>query len=204
MAKHRISVSMDGTNYFWVVDNNGKLIRNPNKEDLMGTKLGSYNKTNICPICKEECEKSRIKLDDKNILWSKNARRNTNNNGNKIDEWTCDKHGKSSHEKFNPNSHSNMIKSLRDRRIGNLKDHRLMFADNCEELTCKWRSEISTVLVKNLNKENDNFMSPIDHSPDSELGILQTTGRKYEENMILLIKIGYSFGKKIIIRSLTI
>ena len=47
MAKYRISISMDGTNYFWVVDNNGKLIRNPNKEDLMGTKLRSYNKTNV-------------------------------------------------------------------------------------------------------------------------------------------------------------
>lgn len=56
MSKHRISVSIDGKNFFWIVVDNGKFIRNPTKEDRMGTKLKCYNKTNICSICRKELE----------------------------------------------------------------------------------------------------------------------------------------------------
>lgn len=61
-----------------------------------------------------------------------------------------------------------------NRRIGNL-NHNQSLGDNCEELTVLWRG------VKNLNIENDNFTNgtPIDHSKDSELGIVQTKGRTY-------------------------
>lgn len=73
-----------------------------------------------------------------------------------------------------PGGIHDLRKSLSDRRTGNLKYHRHIFGDNCEELTCRWRG------VKNLNKENDNYRSPIDHSRDQELGIIQTKGRLYD------------------------
>jgi hypothetical protein len=50
--------------------------------------------------------------------------------------------------------------------------------DNFEELTCIWRSTISTIPVKNMNKYRRN--TPIDHSLDSVLGIIQTKGRLYD------------------------
>lgn len=75
-------------------------------------------------------------------------------------------------QKYDPSSQMNIMKSLRDRRTGNLNDPGNIFGDNCQELTCKWRG------VKDLNKENDNYNSPIDHSRDSELGIIQTKGAK--------------------------
>ena len=49
------------------------------------------------------------------------------------------------------------MKPLTDRRTGNLKDPYLIFADNCEELTCK------VFGIDNLNKKNDDYKSPIDH-----------------------------------------
>lgn len=64
---------------------------------------------------------------------------------------------------------------LCDRRMGNLNPNsNQAFGDNCEELTCRWRG------VKNLNIENDNYRSPIDHSMDLELGIIQTRGRSFD------------------------
>lgn len=51
--------------------------------------------------------------------------------------------------------------------------------DLFQELTCRWRSTVSTIPVEDLNKKNDNYKSPIDHTPDSELGIIQTGGRLY-------------------------
>lgn len=65
-----------------------------------------------------------------------------------------------------------MTKLLRDRRTGNLKASHLIFADNCEELTCELYG------VKNLNKENDNYRSPIDHTTHFKLGIIQTKGAR--------------------------
>lgn len=49
---------------------------------------------------------------------------------------------------------------------------------NYEELTCIWRTTISYVPVKNMNKYYHN--PPIDHSWDSELGFIQTKGRRYD------------------------
>lgn len=68
-------------------------------------------------------------------------------------------HGTRSYSRYNLNSESNIIKSLRDRRTGNLKDVRQIFADNCQECTCKWLG------CEDLNKKNDNYNSPIDCSP---------------------------------------
>lgn len=50
--KYKICVSFDIQNYFWVVVDNAKFIRNPTEDDLKGTTERSYNPTNICPICR--------------------------------------------------------------------------------------------------------------------------------------------------------
>ena len=63
---------------------------------------------------------------------------------------------------------------LSDRRTGNINPNcSSAKGDLFEELTCVWRG------VKSLNKENDNYCSPIDHSRDPELGIIQTQGKFY-------------------------
>ena len=46
-----------------------------------------------------------------------------------------------------------------------------------EAITCKVHN------IKNLNIENDNYLSPIDHSPDHKLGIVQTKGSTYNHSM---------------------
>lgn len=78
------------------------------------------------------------------------------------------------YQKFNKNSTHNIIKSLAKRRIGGL-DHCSPQAKGYiyEDVTSKVRK------VNNINKENDNYKSPIDHSVDPELGIIQTQGRQY-------------------------
>ena len=53
---------------------------------------------------------------------------------------------------------------------GNLSYDIHIFGDDCEELTCR------IFEVDNLNKKNDNYKSPIDHSKHPILGILQTKG----------------------------
>lgn len=52
MAKYKISVSIDEKNFFWIVVDNGKLIKNPSEGDLKNAMLKSYNKTNICTKCR--------------------------------------------------------------------------------------------------------------------------------------------------------
>ncbi len=80
--KSRIHISFDEINFFWMVWNgtSKKLIKNPTKDDLSGTKLKCYNKTNICPICREEDN-----ITDKSILHSQNVCLGIDKNGNNID-----------------------------------------------------------------------------------------------------------------------
>jgi hypothetical protein len=99
MVKCRISVSIDGDNFFWVVIDNGIFIRNPTKEDLTGSKIRYYNKTNVCPIYKEENKRHGNQLTDKCILYPGNARRF---NINCEDIWFCERH--SGKYRNNPNS----------------------------------------------------------------------------------------------------
>jgi len=166
MSKYRMSASIDGNNFFWIVIDKEKLIKNPTEEDLKGAKLRSYNKTNICPICRKE-----KKITDKSILYPKNARQIK-----ETEEWVCKDHYGKDYQKNNPNSQHNLLKLLRDRRTGNLKDSYLIFADNCEELTCE------VFGVDNLNEKNDNYLSPIDHSRHPELGTIDTKGRRFSRN----------------------
>lgn len=178
MSKYKISVSIDGENFFWIVVSNQMLIRNPTKDDLIGTKVKYYNKTNICSRCREDKN-----ITDKSILYPKNAQREYDKNGNWNEKWLCFRCYRHDHwvnvESKYSDSHNNIIKALSDRRTGNLKDSHNIFGDNCEELTCRWRSTVTTIPVENLNKKLDNYMTSIDHSLDSELGIIQTKGRLY-------------------------
>lgn len=56
-------------------------------------------------------------------------------------------------------------------------------------MTCIWRG------VKNLNIENDSYRSPIDHSRDPELGIIQTRGRVINRKW-WNIPVEYEHGKE--------
>lgn len=99
MTKYRISVSFDEKNYFWIVVDNGIFIRSPTKEDLAGTKIKSYNKTNICPRCREDKERYGNELMDKSILYPKNARQFDIKDEN---VWICERH--SGRQRNNHNS----------------------------------------------------------------------------------------------------
>lgn len=69
MSKHKIYISKDRKNFFWIVVDRQKLILNPTEEDLKKTKSISYNRTNICPRCREEEERNGKELTDKSMLY---------------------------------------------------------------------------------------------------------------------------------------
>lgn len=157
MAKYRIYTSVDGENYFWIVVDNGMIVRNPIKEDLEGTKLKTYNQTNICPRCREDMKIDGKELTDKSILYPGNARIYVNKEGKRTEIWVCNRHWGRDYQKYECNSQWNIIKSLGDRRTGNLRsDSEQQKGDNGEELLCIWKG------YTNLNRENDNYESPID------------------------------------------
>lgn len=81
--------------------------------------------------------------------------------------------------KYDPNSTNNIRKLLRDHRAGNLRNLEHIKGDLFQELTCRYRSTVSIILVEDLNKKLDNYTSQIDHTPDSELGIIQTKGKLF-------------------------
>lgn len=165
MAKYRISVSIDEENFLWTVVDNGKLIKNPTKNDLKDATPRHYNKTNICSECRKENN-----ITDHSILYPVNAHRNIDKEGKQTKEWVCKRHYDRNYQRYNPNSLDNMQKSLTGRRTGNISCYNHIFGDDCEELTCR------TFEVDNLNKKNDNYRSPIDHSRHHVLGVLQTKG----------------------------
>jgi len=175
MAKYRVLVSFDGKNFFWIVVDNGKLINNPAKEDLKGTKFISYNKTNICPRCREEHERDGKELTDKSVLYPGNVQRETDKKGKRIEKWICKIHGNSYYERYSPNSTNNLKKSLRDNRTDNLNPScNTAKGDLGESVTSIWRG------VKKLSVEYDNYELSLDHSPDPELGIIQTKCSWYD------------------------
>lgn len=117
-----------------------------------------YNHNDICDECKIE------------KLIPKNALREYDENNNWTGRWLCTKCN-SRHRQRLPNSLCNTLKLITDRRSGNIKLNANHKGDLFEELTCKWRG------VKNLNIEKNCYNTPIDHSIDNELGIIQTKGR---------------------------
>lgn len=73
------------------------------------------------------------------------------------------------------------MKSLANRRTGNQSPtHNNTIGDLFQKLTCEWRSTVSIIPVEDLNEKLDNYLSPIDHTPDSELGIIQTKGKLFD------------------------
>lgn len=164
MAKYRINVSFDGENYFWIVVDNGKFIRNPNKKDLMGTKLIYYNPTNVCPICREYKEINGIEFTDKNILYSRNACKEKDKNGKKTDRYICARHYAVYRRRL-LDSHNNIMKFLGDRRINNQDPNSPNYlGDESQELACKLNG------WGDLNKKYDNYISPLDcYDPKTEL-----------------------------------
>lgn len=135
-------------------------------EDVQIEKERQYNETNTCPKIRKDGNICGNKLTPGSVCRERDIY------GNLTGIWVCILCHNIDREHNDPNSRLNIIKSLRDRRTGNLHNDNLIFADNCEELTKRWRG------VKNLNKENDNYNSPIDHSRDPELGVVQTKGRR--------------------------
>ncbi len=124
---------------------------------------GNYNGLNICDECKVE------------KLKPGNARREYDENENWTGRWLCERCG-NIHRSRLPNSRNSEIKRIANRRTGNLDPNSTQAkGDLFEELTCIWKR------VKNLNIENDNFESPIDHSIDPIKGsIYQTKGRLFD------------------------
>jgi hypothetical protein len=74
--------------------------------------------------------------------------------------------------KNRPDTKEKLIKSMRDRRTGNLHDPGNILGDNCEELTAKLFG------VKRLNIEYDKYSGlPNDHSPISEQISIEIGGK---------------------------
>lgn len=159
----------------WVIVNGHREIinRNPNTDEIKSLEIDYIpdyhpNRCNI-EIC-DECKKERLvpgkalKEYDEEEEWT--------------GRWLCVKCWYHIDYKNRENTQAKIIKMLSARRIGNInKEHTNYKGDLFQELTCRWRSTVSTIPVEDLNKRLDNYITPIDHTYDSELGIIQTKGR---------------------------
>lgn len=131
-----------------------------------------YNKTNTCDKCREKGKETK--------LVPGKALKEHDKNGNLTGKWLCKNCWYAINYKYRSDSTNNIIKSLANCRTGNQNPNSSQAkGDLFQELTCRWRSTVSTVPVEDLNKKLDNYNTPIDHSPDSELGIIQTKGCLY-------------------------
>ena len=120
-----------------------------------------YNRTNTCDICGKDLVPGKSYREyDKEGKWT--------------GRWLCNECWGKYYQKNDADSQNNMKRSLAGRRTGNLNPSSTQAkGDVFEYITCKVRG------VKNLNIENDNYNSPIDHSRDQEYGILQSKGSIY-------------------------
>lgn len=118
-----------------------------------------YNLTNTCHRCGKKLPPACKEKDEK---------------GNWTGKWLCRNCWYNTDYKLRPDSCAQIRKQMTKRRIGNLDNPNMIKGDIFEEVTCIWRG------VDNLNIEDDNFHSPIDHSVDKELGIIQTKGVTYD------------------------
>ncbi len=185
MTNYRSWRIIDGKSRLVVVDENGKVINySPTKEELSGLgreeiyrnlkdrrfRRENYNETNTCPMIKPDgatCGKELV---------PHYTMRERDKDGNETGRWIC----KNCHSNYDPNGQWNLLRSVENRRTGNLDpESPCGKGDKFQELTCNWRSTVSTIPVEDLNKKLDNYNVPIDHSRDSELGIIQTRGTLY-------------------------
>lgn len=120
-----------------------------------------YNRTNTCDECGDK-------------LIPGKACREYNKEGNWTGRWLCKICYYNIDYKDRYDSQNNVIKRIRDFRIGNLDPNSETGKGYIfQQITCKARK------IEDLNIKDDNFHSPIDHSRDSELGIIQTKGAVY-------------------------
>ena len=178
MTRYKIYVSIDGQNFFWIIVENGKIInKNPAKEDLGDAKAKYYNKTSVCPRCREEGN-----ITDDSILYPKNSYHEKNKDGKETGEWICPRHWRRDYNRYDPYSTDNIKKSLRNCR----KERQ---DPNCPMAKGEQDVDIACELYGyiNLNKANDNYSSgsPID-CYDPKTGLYhQVQGRRYNYiNMI--------------------
>lgn len=115
-----------------------------------------YNRTGTCDRCKVEKLKPTKTLREYDI------------EGNWTGKWLCHKCWKADYRLENGMANSSRRAEGLDPNSNQAK------GDLFEELTCRWRG------VKNLNIENNNYNSAMDHSRDSELGTIQTRCELYD------------------------
>lgn len=163
MSKYRISVSIDGENFFWIVADKGRFIRNPTKEDLIGARITSYNKTNICDRCRED----NI-VTDNSILYTGKAYREYDKYRNWTERWLCKNCWNKNERKTNPNCLDNVKKSLANYRTGNL-DHNSDTAKGRkgEDTWCEWRK------TENYNTKINSLCAPGFDTKDPKYGRVQ-------------------------------
>lgn len=182
MTKYKSWRIINGKPPIWViVDEIGNILdRDPSKEELKGlekeiiphgnTKKDKYNENNICDICKEQ-----LKIGQKGKIYIER-----DGSGNKTGRILCNNCWYNTEYKYRENTQSKILKSVGNRRTGNQNpNHTNTIGDLFQKLTCDWRSTVSSILVEDLNIKLDNYNSLLDHSTDSELGIIQTKGAKY-------------------------
>lgn len=149
-------------------------------------KIRHYNPTNICDNVDEDGNKCEEKL------VSGRVRRDYDKDGNWTGKWICKMCRMKEYRKLS-NSNSNIIKSLRDRRIGNQNpSSENAKGDNSQELACilyEW---------EDLNKKYNNYNYPVD-CYDSKTGLYhQVKGVFYysERGFWPFTNFEREFGKK--------
>lgn len=121
-----------------------------------------YNRANACDRCGDK-------------LFPHNARREFNEECNWTGKWLCNKCWYNTDYKKRSDSTNNLMKLVSDRRTGNQNPNSPNAKGDLFEILTEIRKD-----VRNLNKDNDNYHEPIDHSSDSYGKIPQTRGRLYD------------------------
>jgi hypothetical protein len=172
MTYYKSKRIIDGKLQLVIVDETGKIVnRNPNKVELKGlekeprffrdTLNRSYYLPTLCNICGD-----KLKIGQNGKIY-----RERNKEGKPTGKRICN----ICWQKYDPNSQWGLLKSVENRRTGNLDPNsNNAKGDRFEELTSVWKG------VKILSKEEDNYRLPIDHSQDFEGKIFQTKGRLYD------------------------
>jgi hypothetical protein len=130
-----------------------------------------YNRTNTCEKIKEDGTICGINFDD--LFGWQRPYRERNKEGVWNGKWICNKcHAK---QRTKEERHKEYRESyLTDRLTGNQNpSHSNAKGDLTEELTNRWKGTDS------LNKKNDNYISPLDHSPDPITGLIYQTKSKW-------------------------
>lgn len=147
-----------------IVDETGSIVnKNPSKEELEGLREEVYiKKVKVC--C--NCGSHGTYVDPRGYkVWHQH----------KCQKMTCTKYlCNNCYQRYDPSSTNNIIKSLANIRTGNQDpNHSGTKADKSQELACELYGWID------LNKENDNHISPLD-CVDLRTGLYhQVQGRCY-------------------------